>query len=178
MEEKAIDELWVKVRASCDSIFPKFSYIEIEFNTKNMSFGESPGKDPQEQITEQPGLLRRKSTIIQTQLLSQQEISRIKDRFYDDINLALEEAKRKHVSTQVFMYLTFFLLAQHRCWWHTALVICGIGLLRLRRYLQNVHESTPLLPNNVCYFYRSYALLSRIRPSHDPCSKVSCKYGI
>jgi len=28
--------------------------------------------------------------------LSQQEISKIKDRFYDDINLALEETKRKH----------------------------------------------------------------------------------
>lgn len=46
LEEKAIDELWIKVRASCDNIFPKFSYIEIEFNTKNMSFGETPGQDP------------------------------------------------------------------------------------------------------------------------------------
>lgn len=52
MEEKAIDELWIKVRSSCDNVFPKFSYIEIEFNTKNMKFSETIGKDPQEQIAD------------------------------------------------------------------------------------------------------------------------------
>ena len=46
MEEKAIDELWIKVRASCDTVFQKFSYIEIEFNTKNMNLGETPNEDP------------------------------------------------------------------------------------------------------------------------------------
>ena len=52
MEEKAIDELWIKCRANCDHIFPKFAYIEIEFNTKNMNFNETPGgpEDPQDQI--------------------------------------------------------------------------------------------------------------------------------
>ena len=32
-------------------------------------------------------------------LLTEQDINKIKDKFFEDINNALEEAKRKHVSS-------------------------------------------------------------------------------
>ena len=39
-------------------------------------------------------------------LLTEQDINKIKDKFFEDINNALDEAKRKHVSS--FTNLTLF----------------------------------------------------------------------
>jgi hypothetical protein len=105
MEEPKIEELWAKCRSTVEHIFKDFKYIEIDFTFKRG--GETPGGtpgDPQDiQIEEvkdwekQMGL-RKSGTMMYAKLLTEQDINKIKDKFYDDINNALEEAKRKHVS--------------------------------------------------------------------------------
>lgn len=62
-------------------------------------------------------------------LLNEQDINRIKDKFYEDINHSLEEAKRKHVSSS---YYRFTHLAQYYARSNTNLAVCAAGLLCLR----------------------------------------------
>ena len=40
----------------------------------------------------------RSPSMMFAKLLTEQDINKIKDKFFEDINNALEEAKRKHVS--------------------------------------------------------------------------------
>lgn len=101
MEEPQIEELWAKCRATVEHIFKDFRYIEIDFSFKRG--GETPGGtpgDPQDlQIEEEKEHKFKKSgSMLYGKLLTEQDINKIKDKFYDDINNSLEEAKRKHVS--------------------------------------------------------------------------------
>jgi hypothetical protein len=104
IEEPKIEELWAKCRSSVEHIFKDFKYIEIDFTFKRggATPGGTPRGDPQDiqlEDCKENNHMRRSGTMMYCKLLSEQDINKIKDKFYDDINNALEEAKRKHVST-------------------------------------------------------------------------------
>lgn len=111
LEEPKIKELCVKSRDSVLAVVNRFRYIEIDYaainagsNTKGgPGSPATPGVDPQSQIEEAMGQPRargvsRLNTIFFEKLLSETELSKVKDRFKQDVDDALEEAIRKHVS--------------------------------------------------------------------------------
>ena len=109
MEEHAIDELWGKCRANVEHIFKDFRYIEIHFDYKtineshNMTAGGSATPGGDDQIMEEKARMRTGS-LVYSKLLSEQDINKIKDKFQEDINNQLEEAKRKHVSIHFTLF--------------------------------------------------------------------------
>ena len=177
MEETAIDELWAKCRANVEHIFKDFRYIEINFTfAKGAVTPDGSMLDPQDgQIEEEKELKRRSPSLMYAKLLTEQDINKIKDKFFEDINNALEEAKRKHVSISPF--LTNFDSAQHYSRKHASLDLCAIGLLCLRRYFQNDHESNSFLSNYVCHQYRSYDVLNWTWTSYGSSGQIDCQYG-
>ena len=118
MEETAIDELWAKVRANVEHIFKDFRYIEIDFTFKRGSVTPDGSMvAPQdEQIEEEKASRMRSPSMMFAKLLTEQDINKIKDKFFEDINNALEEAKRKHVSslTNINLYSITSLKEAHQ----------------------------------------------------------------
>ena len=114
----------MKCRATVEHIFKDFKYIEIDFTFKRggATPGGTPGDPQDKQIEEEKDYekemgIRRSGTMMYCKLLTEQDINKIKDKFYDDIANSLEEAKRKHVSTIITLILNSTTLRKvvHQC---------------------------------------------------------------
>jgi len=93
MEETAIEELWGKCRANVEHIFKDFRYIAIDFTFKRGSVTPD-GSMVMPQDEEYKA--QRSPSMMYAKLLTEQDITKVKDKFFEDINNALDEAKRKH----------------------------------------------------------------------------------
>jgi hypothetical protein len=95
MEKHQIEELWQKVKADCDPIFHQFKYIKIDWNVMAL---DSSMITPDGDFLQQPqesDRMARASSMMFSRLLSEVEVNKCKDRFNQDTENALEEAKRK-----------------------------------------------------------------------------------
>ena len=98
----------IKARESVVYVINRFKYIEIDYDEINRLSTSSdndpqiilspttPGGDPQ--ITEGKPKMGRSATMMFDKLLSEVQINKVKDKFKQDVETALEEAIRKHVS--------------------------------------------------------------------------------
>ena len=93
----------IKARESVVYVINRFKYIEIDYDEINR-LSTSSDNDPQ--IIEGKPKMGRSATMMFDKLLSEVQINKVKDKFKQDVETALEEAIRKHVS----IFSTFSLL--------------------------------------------------------------------
>ena len=114
--------MWLQCKESIEPIFANFKYIEIpsnlssEVSASNVTpGGETPRGDEDDQIMGNQKF-KRSNSMIFTRLLSEQEINKVKDRFYEDANIQMEEAMRKHANvsmggTPLWLYIVLVYFA-------------------------------------------------------------------
>lgn len=89
IEEKDIRELWRKTKEEMEEIINEFKYLKIP-RTMNGATTDD--------LTPLGGTRLAKSmSIMYARLLSEEDLNRVKDKFNEDTEFALEEAIRKHV---------------------------------------------------------------------------------
>ena len=97
LEENQIRELSLKYENQVLGILNRFKFIELDYKSI-----QQPGStlNPQETPS---GPNRSMDTMNQDQLLSDEELRKVKDRFKQNVEDILDEAIRKHVSRDLFI---------------------------------------------------------------------------
>ena len=116
MEEQPIKDLWIKSKCAIEPIFNSFKYIEIptELSSKvaqsslatpmapdNHNIVEMDDKEGEQiishnQVNVDLNTFKRANSFLYAKLLSESDINKVKDKFYEDAQNVLDEAMRKH----------------------------------------------------------------------------------
>lgn len=101
LEEAAIKDVWGVAKAKTEDLFKSFRYIEIPTELELESNGDvTPGGEENDDLLNlkkhSSSIINRKGTMMYGRLLTEQDINRVKDKFAEDCEAALEDAIRKH----------------------------------------------------------------------------------
>lgn len=152
MEEKQIRDLWAMCKQDIEPIFNSFKYIEIpnDLSSKVVkSEAETPGVELDSIMKEDfipkssSSINFRSNSMMYAKLLTEADINRVRDKFYEDANIQLEEAIRKHQNvsmggTPLWLYIVlvyfayddiFRMLANPLLFYPIMLVSSIIGML-------------------------------------------------
>lgn len=137
IEEQKIRELSNKAQESVLYATLNFKFIEIDYHDIDKLSGtaggdpspgaETPGGDPQsfadvaDANDKDEGAGMASPSILYDKLLSEQEINKVKDRFKDDVEEALDEAVKKHHNmssggTPTWLYVLILYFAYDDVW--------------------------------------------------------------
>ena len=97
LEENQIRELSLKIENQVIVILNRFKFIELDYKSIQKS---GSTLNPQETPS---GVNRSMDTMNQDQLLSDEELRKVKDRFKQNVEDVLDEAIRKHVSRNLYI---------------------------------------------------------------------------
>jgi len=120
LEKGQIDDLWNSSKAKADAMFRHFKFIPVEFDFRaTPTAGKFTMKNNDSNIVEEEKELssaRRATTGNQfPRLLSEADINRVRDRFNQDTETALDEAKRRQSpgdgNIPAWFYLIFIYFA-------------------------------------------------------------------